>query len=215
MARQVVALTLDTLDELPNRCRRCVFWELDPLARARAEEAGDTAFEKEAWLSATLLEWGPCGLLARVDGVTAGYLLFAPPALVPGSQGFPTSPAGADAVLLMTMTVVERFAGQGIARLLMQALIRELLQRGVRAVEAFGDLAHPGSGEAAAARVDRTCLLPASFLLAVGFTTVRPHHRFPRLRLELKSVATWREEVEVALERLITSVRPDPALRPV
>jgi hypothetical protein len=48
VSRRVVNITLDNLDDLPIRCRRCVFWELDPVARARAEEAGDTAFEKEA-----------------------------------------------------------------------------------------------------------------------------------------------------------------------
>jgi hypothetical protein len=52
-------------------------------------------------------------------------------------------------------------------------------------------------------------------MLAVGFKTVRPHHRFPRLRLELKSALSWREDVEVALERLLGSMNPEGALRPV
>ena len=37
----------------------------------------------------------------------------------------------------------------------------------------------------------------------------------PRLRRELKSAVSWREDVEVALERLLGSVSPDPVLRPV
>jgi hypothetical protein len=72
-------------------------------------------------------------------------------------------------------------------------------------VEAFGDLGSEGTG----------CLLPAEYMLAVGFKTVRPHHRFPRLRLELKSALSWREDVEVALERLLGSMNPEGALRPV
>ena len=52
MSRRIAALTLDTLDDLPKKCRRCIFWELDPIAGDRAKEAGDTAFEKEAWASA-------------------------------------------------------------------------------------------------------------------------------------------------------------------
>ena len=59
------------------------------------------------------------------------------------------------------------------------------------------------------------CVLPADFLLAVGFKTVRPHHRFPRLRLDLRTALTWREDVEVALERLLGSMTPEPAFRPV
>jgi hypothetical protein len=81
----------------------------------------------------------------------------------------------------------------------------------VRAIEAFGR-ATPADGSELP---PGGCLLPADFLLAVGFKTVRPHPRFPRLRLELKTVASWREDVEVALERLLGSMSPEGALRPV
>jgi GNAT superfamily N-acetyltransferase len=206
MSRRVVSVTLDNLDDLPRRCRRCVFWELDPVAATRAEEVGDPALEKEAWVSAMLLEWGSCGKIAYVDGVPAGYMLFAPPSYVPRSVAFPTSPVSADAVLLMTAQVLPDFAGGGIARMLVQSVAKDLTRRGVKAVEAFGDLKWDGVGH---------CMLPAEFLLAVGFKTVRPHHRFPRLRLELKSAVSWREDVEVALERLLGSMTPEGALRPV
>ena len=56
-------------------------------------------------------------------------------------------------------------------------------------------------------------MLPADYLLAVGFKTVRPHRHYPRLRLELKSTVSWREDVEVALERLLGSMTPERALR--
>jgi GNAT superfamily N-acetyltransferase len=205
MARRVVNVTLDNLDDLPNRCRRCVFWELDPVARARAEEAGDTALEKEAWVSAVLLEWGSCGKIVYVDGVAAGYVMFAPPAYVPRSVAFPTSPVSPDAVLLMTAHVVPEFAGGGLGRMLVQSVAKDLTRRGVRAIEAFGDLRWS----------EPSCVLPAEHLLAVGFKTVRPHPRWPRLRLELKSTVSWREDVEVALERLLGSMTPEGALRPV
>ena len=205
MARRVVNVTLDNLDDLPPRCRRCVFWELDPVAKTRAEEAGDTALEKEAWVSATLLEWGSCGKIVYVDGVAAGYVLFAPPAYVPRSVAFPTSPVSADAVLLMTAHVLPEFAGGGLGRMLVQSVAKDLTRRGVRAIEAFGDLKWS----------EPSCVLPAEHLLAVGFKTVRPHHRWPRLRLELKSTVSWREDVEVALERLLGSMSPEGALRPV
>src|SRR3954470_4951371 len=85
MSRRLVNITLDNLDDLPRRCRKCVFWELDPVAGARASEIGDTELEKEAWVSAVLLEWGSCGKLVYVDSVPAGYVLFAPPTYVPRS----------------------------------------------------------------------------------------------------------------------------------
>lgn len=205
MSRRLANITLDNLDDLPRRCRGCAFWELDPASRERAEQRGDAVFEKEAWVSATLLDWGSCGKLVYVDGVAAGYAMFAPPAYVPRSVAFPTSPVSADAVLLMSGHVLPEFAGIGLGRMLVQGVAKDLLRRGVRAVEAFGDKnwAEPA------------CVLPADYLLAVGFKTVRHHARYPRLRLELKSTVSWREDVEVALERLLGSMTPDGVLRPV
>ena len=205
MSRRTVNITLDNLDDLPGRCRTCVFWELDPVALDRAKEAGDTAFEKESWVSATLLDWGSCGKIVYVDGAPAGFVMYAPPGYVPRSVAFPTSPVSADAVLLMTGHVHPDFAGGGLARLLVQGVAKDLTRRGVRAIEAFGDERWESPA----------CVLPAEYLRSVGFKTVRAHHRFPRLRLELTTAVSWREDVEVALERLLGSMSPDPLLRPV
>jgi hypothetical protein len=101
MSRRIANITLDNLGDLPPKCRKCVFWELGPVSRARAEENGDPELEKESWVSSVLLEWGSCGKIAYVDGVPAGYMMFAPPQYVPRSIAFPTSPVSADAVLFM------------------------------------------------------------------------------------------------------------------
>jgi hypothetical protein len=204
VTRRLANITLDNLDDLPISCRRCVFWELEPVARDRAEKAGDTALEKESWISSILLEWGSCGKIAYVDGVAAGYVLYAPPLFAPRSLAFPTSPVSGDAVLLMTAHVLTEFAGGGLGRMLVQGVAKDLTRRGVRAIESFGDL-----------RWEKpACVLPADYLLAVGFKTIRPHHRYPRLRLDLKTALSWREDVEVALERLLSSMTPERALRP-
>jgi GNAT superfamily N-acetyltransferase len=205
VSRRLVNITLDNVEDLPTRCRRCVFWELDPVSMQRAEDAGDPELEKEAWISSTLLEWGSCGKLVYVDGVAAGFVLYAPPLYVPRSVAFPTSPVSADAALLMTAHILPEFQGGGLGRMLVQGVAKDLTRRGVRAIEAFGDLKWEKPG----------CMLPAEYMLAVGFKTVRPHHRYPRLRLELKSAISWREDVEVALERLLGSMSPEGALRPV
>jgi hypothetical protein len=208
MSRRIVNITLDNLGDLPPKCRKCVFWELGPVSRARAEESGDPELEKESWVSSVLLEWGSCGKIAYVDGVPAGYMLFAPPQYVPRSIAFPTSPVSADAVLFMTAHLLSEFAGGGIGRMLVQAMAKDLTRRGVRAIEAFGDRRWESPA----------CMLPVDYLLAVGFKTVRPHHHYPRLRMELRTVLTWREDVEVALERLLGSMTPSTpqgALRPV
>lgn len=205
MTRRLAPLTLDNLSDLPMNCRRCVVWELDPVAARQAGEVGDPAFEKEAWVSATLLEWGSCGRVAYVDDDPAGFVTYAPPAMVPRALSFPTSPVSADAVLLMTARVLPRYAGGGLARMLLQATAKDLTRRGVRAIEAFGLVAGGGLGDGE--EPSTSCLVPADLLLAVGFKTVRPHHRFPRMRLELKTAVSWREDVELALEKILGTVR--------
>lgn len=204
MSRKLANITLDNLDDLPRGCRRCVFWELGLVEREQAREAGDTALEKEAWVSTVLLEWGSCGKVAYVDGLAAGYVLYGPPAYSPRSFAFPTSPVSPDAVLLMTAFVRPELAGSGLGRMLVQGVAEDLRLRGVRALEAFGDLRWERPG----------CMLPAEHLLAVGFKTVRPHPRFPRLRLELRTTVSWREGVEYALERLLAAGTPEPAHHP-
>src|SRR5262244_1784393 len=143
MSRRLVNITLDNLGDLPPTCRSCVFWELDPVSKARAE-ASDPALEKEAWVSSVLLEWGSCGKIVYLDGVSAGYVLYAPPLYVPRSVAFPTSPVSADAALLMTAHIRPEFVGGGLGRMLVQGVAKDLTRRGLKALEAFGDLAWAG-----------------------------------------------------------------------
>lgn len=205
MGRRLVPLTLDNLQDLPQRCRSCVFWELDPVSGEAAVEAGTSALEKESWVSAVLLDWGSCGRVVYVDDVPAGFVLYAPPAYVPRSAAFPTSPVSPDAVQLMTAFVMPGYQGQGLGRVMVQTVAKDLLRRGFKAVEAFGD----------ARWKEPACVLPADHLLAVGFRTVRPHARHPRLRLDLRSTLSWKEDVEMALDRLLGAVQKEPVLRPL
>lgn len=198
--RQVSSLTLDRVQDLPEPCASCIFWELDPALAAGSIARGDPGLDKEAWLSAAMLEWGSVGQIAYVDGVPAGYVTYAPPYLVPRAAAFPTSPVSADAVILMTARVVPDFAGQGIGRVLIQSAAKDVMRRGVRAIEAFGYRGDPNSAKAA-------CVVPVGFLTAVGFKTVREHRTYPRLRLDLRTTLTWREDMEAAVERLLASVR--------
>ncbi|MCQ9182844.1 GNAT family N-acetyltransferase [Streptomyces rishiriensis] len=205
MGRRLVPLTLDNLQDLPQRCRSCVFWELDPVSGEAALKAGTTALEKEAWISAVLLDWGSCGRVVYVDDVPVGHVLYAPPAYVPRSTAFPTSPVSPDAVQLMTAFIMPGYQGQGLGRVMVQTVAKDLLRRGFKAIEAFGDTRWK----------EPACLLPADHLLAVGFKTVRPHPAHPRLRLELRSTLSWKEDVEMALDRLLGAVQKEPVLRPL
>ncbi|KJK55939.1 GNAT family N-acetyltransferase [Saccharothrix sp. ST-888] len=204
MGRRIAPLTLDNLADLPTTCRSCVFWELDPVSAKAAVEAGKAESAKESWISAVLLEWGSCGRIVYVDEIPVGYVLYAPPAYVPRSLAFPTSPVSPDAVQLMISRVLPGYQRQGLGRVLVQTVAKDLVGRGFKAIEAFG----------AVGREIPSCVLPAEHLLAVGFKTVRPHHRYPRLRLEARTTLSWKGDVEVALERLLGGARKEPALRP-
>lgn len=207
MTRRIVGLTPDRLHTLGDAgvpCRTCVRWELDPVRRGRISSAAEAASEKDAWLSLALREWGSCGRVAVVDEVTVGYVVYAPPAFVPGADGHPTAPVSPDAVLMTTAYVAPEHAGGGLGRMLVQSMARDLVTRGgIRAVEAFGDTRDRGS-----------CVVAAGFLAHVGFRTHRPHPTTPRMRMDLRSALTWKDEVEAAIERLVGVVRPSAAPAP-
>ncbi len=196
VARKIERLTLDHLPDLPGACSHCVFWELDPVRRAAV--GGHEAEEKAAWVSTVLREWGSCGRVALVDGEVVGYLIWAPPVHVPGAHGFATAPVSTDAVLLTTVHVAAEHRGGGLGRMLVQGMAKDLIKRGgVRAVEAFGD------------STGRTghCVVPTDFLLAVGFSTHRAHPLHPRMRMDLRTTLSLREELEKGLERLLAPVK--------
>ena len=181
MSRRLVPLTLDS--ELPEPCSSCTFWEsvdLDPAAKA-------------TWLSGTLLDWGSCGTTVMEDTRVVGYATYAPAHLFPRLATFATAPISADAVLLAALRVVEDRRGTGVGRMLVQGMAGDLVRRGVRAVETVATVSDFGPA----------CLIPAPFLLSVGFKTTRAHPRHPRLRLDLRSTASWREDlVEATIGRL-------------
>lgn len=211
MARTTVPLTLDLLDALDAPCRTCLFWEHPPVRRDGLGPE-ERAREKEAWISEVLREWGSCGRVALVDGRPVGYLGYAPPAFVPGAAAFPTAPVSPDAVLLTTAWVHPEHTGYGVGRLLVQGMARDLVGRdGIRAVEAFA-----GRGRIAGPGAPGRCVVPEQFLARVGFKTRRAHPRTPRMRMEMRSLVTWRGEVEAAWERLVGAVRrPRHAPAPV
>lgn len=63
MTARITPLRLEGFEQLPKHARRCVFWEVDP-STVDDDHLTDPEFEKEAWLSMVMLEWGSCGQLA-------------------------------------------------------------------------------------------------------------------------------------------------------
>lgn len=230
MSARITPLRLEAFEKLPKHARRCVFWEVDPATLGNRDHLADPEFEKEAWLSMVMLEWGSCGQVAvavpddersYTEPPCLGYVLYAPPRAVPRAQRFPTAPVSADAVLLTSMNIEPGPAADDLPHGLITAVIEELVRRGVRALEAFGRTAaaselqdprtvdpdvRPVLEALGDCSVDR-CIIDAEFLKDVGFVVVAPHTYFPRLRLELDKGLGWKAEVEAALERLLSSAQ--------
>lgn len=162
VAARITPLRLEAFEQLPKHARRCVYWEVDPstLPGASSGEAQlwDPEFEKEAWLSMVMLEWGSCGQVAVLcpdsggdldtpvtpltgDEPCIGYAFYAPPGAVPRARHFPSGPVSADAVLLTSLDVDAGEGAEALPRSLIAAVVGDLVRRGVRALEAFGHTA--------------------------------------------------------------------------
>jgi hypothetical protein len=230
VSARITPLRLEAFEQLPKHARRCVFWEVDPATLGDQDHLADPEFEKEAWLSMVMLEWGSCGQVAtavphdersHTEPPCLGYVLYAPPGAVPRAQRFPTAPVSADAVLLTSMGIEPGPAADDLPHGLIARVIDELVRRGVRALEAFGrtpatselqdpQMVEPDVRPVLEALGDCSvehCVIDAEFLKDVGFVVVAPHPYFPRLRLELDKGLGWKAEVEAALERLLANAQ--------
>ena len=110
----------------PTRCRTCLFWELDPVRRA-ARSSAERGARREGGLGLARCcrEWGSCGRVAYVDDEPVGYVIYAPPAYVPGVDDLPdrAGPRGRGAA---DDHAVRRpgHRGGGLGRLLIQGMAR-------------------------------------------------------------------------------------------
>lgn len=202
MPRRTTGFQLDHLARLPLESRSCAFWESDPAER-RAIHAQDAELLKHAWLARTLTNWGTCGQVAIVDGDVIGFTFYAPGALVPGGTAPLSGPTEDDVVLLLGTWVDPQWRGGGVAKSLIQATAKDLIQRHaadtLEVVATAGHTSGHRHGE---------CLLPAGFAGAVGFQMQRAHPTYPRLRMNLRRTLPWSEELAASWRRLVVAVRP-------
>jgi hypothetical protein len=231
VAARITPLRLEAFEQLPKHARRCVYWEVDPSTLGADEHLSDPEFEKEAWLSMVMLEWGSCGQIAvrcapdevddppmpSGDEECLGYAFYAPPGAVPRARHFPSGPVSADAVLLTSLGMES--GEEALQRALIAAVVGDLVRRGARALEAFGrtaevaDLLDPRAVSPDVRPIVEVmgdcsieqCVLDTDLLADAGFVVVTQHRYFPRLRLELEQGLGWKADVEAALERLLES----------
>jgi len=177
---------------------RSIFWELDAEAASLVQDSGDPAFEKEAWLTTTLFNYGCCGLsLERSTAARAvATVLWCSRDAAPGCAQLPTAPVSEDAEVLTSLFIDPGFAGVGLEAVLLDAAIMQLVDADVPAVEAFGwrqdffsradvDELLEGPVGSVLRSASEIGLMSVAVLESAGFQVVADHPVLPRLRLEL------------------------------
>jgi len=210
MARRVVPLHGDVVEELPPHCRECLFWELGgrcPEDRRGATGAGDDwtdpLIRKQAWASSLVQAGRSAGRVVKIDDEVVAHALFGPVEAFHPRPGAVPRPSP-DALLLATVWVEPQWRGLGLGRLLVQAAVKEAIRLDTTAVEAYGDRRWQ----------ERRCYLPATWLFHEGFEVHGEHPRTPLLRIDTRRTLRWADTMEHALEEILAHL-PRRARAPV
>lgn len=195
MGRRSVKISRRNLAEIPTPLRCCALWEPQPN-------------KEPAEALAAVTDAGGGGRIVYVDGEVAAFGIYVPTGRFdadgagdPGHPDTPThpgDPAEREAAVLMAARVLPAYAGGGIGKMLLQSICKDALRQRHETLEAVADAQGTEGG----------CVLPAATLAAAGFRTVEPHPRYPKLRLDLGGVLTWREDLEDTVERWLRALDP-------
>jgi GNAT superfamily N-acetyltransferase len=198
MARKLVGLSLVGNEQLPAGRGECLFWEHGQRLSASCG-AYCSAVEREAWVRRVVGEWGECGRVAVDDGDALGFIKYAPPGYFPQARHMPSGPPVSDVVMIACMHVTAEARGRGIGGVLLRAALRDLAQRGERSVQVYAD--------ASGVRAAESPMVGVEFCLRHGFVVERPHPQVPLMRLDLKTLVSWTENLESVLESLRLPLR--------
>ncbi|MFC7596137.1 N-acetyltransferase [Terrabacter sp. GCM10028922] len=200
--RELRPLTPDRVGDLVGPCAPCTFWQTVP--RNGHSDPREPLEQLADWVETVTADWGPPGRVAYVDGQPAGHVLVAPARHVARLAAFATSPSDPSTLMLVTAVMTPPYAGGGLRKVLVQSAAKDALRHRARSLEVVA--ARP----LAVSR--HSCVLDVAFLEKVGFRVERDHPAYPRLRIELRTVVTLRDEAAAAVARVLARV---PGVRPV
>jgi hypothetical protein len=205
--RELLPLTPERVRDLVGECAPCTFWQTVP--RNGHGGPADPLDLLAGWVEDVTCDWGAPGRVAYVDGHPVGHVIVAPARHVVRLAAFPTSPADPSTLMLVTATTARPDAGRNLRKALVQSAAKDALKRRARSLDVVA--ARP----LAVGR--HPCVLDVAFLEKVGFRVERDHPAYPRLRIDLRTVVTLRDEAAAALAKAlgrIPSVRPVPETHP-
>jgi len=195
MSRKLRPLTFSAPDRLPLECAECVFWESAGERERRCGKVCDSELQS-AWYRRVTDEWGECGRVAFEDDEVLGFIKYAPSEYFPQASTFAAAPEDRSVPLLACLHISPDARHRGLGTVLLRAALKDLVQRGERRVVAFGYTGLAG-GER-----DAMPMLSVAFLERNGFIITRPDPVYPLLKLDLKSLALWQDNLETVLESL-------------
>ena len=175
MARKTVPIREENLGDIPDQCRSCSHWSMK--TRDNIERL--------------LREWGSCGFILYENKKPAGFVIYGPAKYFPKSGLYPVSPISRDAVFISCLYVEPGARDKGSGKRLLNAVEKDALEREFVALEAL-----------AGRDQDTPPAVPVEFFIDNGFYVLRDDRRHPLVRLDIKSLAAWREKAEEAIERL-------------
>jgi len=203
VSRKLIGLSLVPQGKLPSACTGCRFWEHETPLPRRCGAACDPEAAARS-VHDIVAEWGECGRAAVDEGEALGFIKYGPPRYFPQARFMPSGPPDPDVALITCMHIDPDARGKGLGGVLMRAALKDLAQRGERTVQMYAD-----ATEGAA---DDRPIVGVAFAVRHGFVVARPHPEVPLMRLDLKSLVSWTENLESVLESLRLPLRvPDRA----
>lgn len=194
MSRKLRPLMLEDLGQLPAGCGGCAFWESAGVRERRCGATCDMELQS-AWWRRVTDEWGACGRVAFEDDEILGFIKYAPSRYFPQVDTFPNPPKDSGVPLITCLHISADARHHGLGTVLLRAALKDLQARGERRVEAFS------FSESGATTADMP-MLSMPFLLRNGFTVSRPNPSYPLMRLDLKALVAWQDNLEAVLESL-------------
>lgn len=189
MSRRSVKISRRNLVDIPAPTRCCALWEIN-----------HDLPERERFAAVVTSTGG--GRILYVDGDLAAYGFYLPAEHTDTAKPTPCldddSADRPDGAVLMAARVLPPYAGGGVGKMLLQSVCKDAVHQHHATLDAVAD----------AQGAEGTCVLPAATLAAIGFRTVQPHPRYPRLRLDLGGMMTWRDDLEDTVERWLRALDP-------
>ena len=167
-------VTKENFKDIPDPCRRCLYWQTDGFSLKDATE--ETAQQKLKSLLRIQKDTGnSSGFIAYHNKKPVGFVQWAPAKYFPQAREYEHGPLSEDAAFLVCLYIRrEENRNKGLGTLILKAGISQIRQQGFKAIETFARRSSSDNPSG-----------PLEFYLKNGFKMRRDGSDFPLVRLEL------------------------------